>query len=940
MVVERREEQGLLRAAFADCVAGKGRLVLISGGMACGKTALLHSFGEHAAGRGALLLSASGARDERELRMGVMWQLFRSAALAPEVLQRVHRLVDAAPSPGDDHDAEPAPMRPVDARAVHGLCAVLLDLAKDRPVVLAIDDLQFVDAATLQVLLYMRRRMRTERVMLLLTEWYRPSMARPFLRAEVTRQPDQRISLDLLSENGVRELATEGLDAGRAARLAAGLHETSGGNPALARALVEDCDRLDPQARRPVIGGAFRQTVLDCLHRWDSSFLRVAGGLAVLGAHVGTELLAELLRLRPQQVNQVLDVLSAAGIADGQRLRNDEIAATVLGSLPPDEAAALHVGAAELLDKYGIDPAAAAAHLVAADAVPGPWAVRALRHAAAQAVADDPAFAVKCLELAIKTTGDEADRATLRAALVRVAWRVNPSIAVRHLAPLHEALDAGRLGWRDAVAVIRHSLWQGDLDAAITRLSAMAASAGPLDARTTAELRLTCEWVYGSLRERLPDDVYPLLTSTDRAPSANPWVQTARLNAAWSRGAGREVVNCAEHILQGCVGDVPAEVGMTALLALEHTDRQERALYWSGALAEEAEGRQATTWQALLGCVCADLAYRRGDLVTAHARATAALAMLPTQSWGVLIGYPLSILVLVDTAMGKLDEAAKLLDRPVPEAMFDTAFGPRYLHARGHHNLAAGRTLAALEDFERSAAWARTHGLDVPATVPWRGDIAQTLLRLGRQKEAKVLVTAQLAKGEASGGLRNRGTAMRVLAACSEPKERVGLLRDSAHHLERCGDRLELAKTLADLGQVHQELGQLASARLVLRKAEQLGKACQADVLAVEEIRIPVHRVPREATPDEPPSGGIAALSEAERKVAELAAYGYANREIGRKLYITVSTVEQHLTRVYKKLNVMRRTDLLSELSRYDAVGVDLVPDDTHMAVSRRSTPG
>jgi DNA-binding CsgD family transcriptional regulator len=937
MVVERREEQGVLHEAFADCVAGKGRLVLISGGMASGKTELLHAFGEHVAGQGALLLTATGARDEHGLRMGVVWQLFRSAALAPEVQDRVSRLIDAEPIPSGEHDMEPGPMRLADARAVHGLCAVLLDLAKDTPVVLAIDDLQFVDGATLQVLLYMRRRMRTERVMLVLTEWYRPSMARPFLRAEVTRQPHQRIGLNLLSENGVRQLATEGLDPRRAARLAPGLHLTSGGNPALACALVEDCDQLDPEAQQPVIGGAFRQAVLDCLHRWDTGFLRVAGGLAVLGEHASAELLGELLHLRPQQASQVLDVLAAAGIADGERLRHDEIATTVLGSLPADEASALHVAAAELLDKYGIDPMAAAEHLVAADTVPGPWAVHALRQAAEQAVVDDPALAVKCLELAIRATDDDQDRVTLRAALVRVAWRVNPSVATRHLAPLHTALDAGELCWRDAVPVIRHSLWQGDLDGASAQLRTMAASADPLDPRTTAELRLTCEWIYGSLREQLPEDVHTLLTATDRVTSANPWVQTGRLNTSWVRGAGREVVNCAEHILQDCVGDVPAEVGMTALLALEHTDRHERALYWSIALAEEAAGRQATTWQAVLGCVAADLAFRRGDLATAKARATAALALLPTQSWGVLIGYPLSILVLVDTAMGELDEAARLLDRPVPEAMFATTFGPRYLHASGHYSLASGRTLAALEDFERCAAWARTHGLDVPVTMPWRGDLAQTLLRLGRQKEAKVLASAQLAKGDASGGLRNRGVAMRVLATCSDPKERVSLLRDSAHYLERCGDRLELAKTLADLGQVHQDLGQLASARLVLRKAEQLGKACQADVLSVEEVRIPANRAPRDAAlgelPGDAPASGIASLSEAERKVAELAAYGYANREIGRKLYITVSTVEQHLTRVYKKLNVTRRTDLLSELSRYEAMDGEAMAE--RVALSR-----
>ncbi|MCE7003549.1 helix-turn-helix transcriptional regulator [Kibdelosporangium philippinense] len=51
-------------------------------------------------------------------------------------------------------------------------------------------------------------------------------------------------------------------------------------------------------------------------------------------------------------------------------------------------------------------------------------------------------------------------------------------------------------------------------------------------------------------------------------------------------------------------------------------------------------------------------------------------------------------------------------------------------------------------------------------------------------------------------------------------------------------------------------------------------------------------------------------MSGAERRVATLAARGYSNREIGRMLYITVSTVEQHLTRVYRKLNVGSRADL------------------------------
>ncbi|ALG08735.1 response regulator transcription factor [Kibdelosporangium phytohabitans] len=61
------------------------------------------------------------------------------------------------------------------------------------------------------------------------------------------------------------------------------------------------------------------------------------------------------------------------------------------------------------------------------------------------------------------------------------------------------------------------------------------------------------------------------------------------------------------------------------------------------------------------------------------------------------------------------------------------------------------------------------------------------------------------------------------------------------------------------------------------------------------------------------PSGGQprrGALSFAERRVADLAAAGHRNREISLKLHITVSTVEQHLTRIYRKLRIPNRAAL------------------------------
>jgi DNA-binding NarL/FixJ family response regulator len=51
-------------------------------------------------------------------------------------------------------------------------------------------------------------------------------------------------------------------------------------------------------------------------------------------------------------------------------------------------------------------------------------------------------------------------------------------------------------------------------------------------------------------------------------------------------------------------------------------------------------------------------------------------------------------------------------------------------------------------------------------------------------------------------------------------------------------------------------------------------------------------------------------LTAAEQRVARLAALGYSNREIAGKLCITVSTVEQHMTRIFRKMRVHRRTEL------------------------------
>ncbi|MDG4864945.1 helix-turn-helix transcriptional regulator, partial [Streptomyces sp. T-3] len=99
------------------------------------------------------------------------------------------------------------------------------------------------------------------------------------------------------------------------------------------------------------------------------------------------------------------------------------------------------------------------------------------------------------------------------------------------------------------------------------------------------------------------------------------------------------------------------------------------------------------------------------------------------------------------------------------------------------------------------------------------------------------------------------------------------------------------------------------------RRAWQLAADCGAQKLC-EQI-LPGHSEPvRE--PVRGPSGMADQLSDGERRVASLAAFGHTNREIAATLYITVSTVEHHLTRIYRKLNISRRHELPLDL-RHEA---------------------
>ncbi|XVS67494.1 AAA family ATPase [Actinosynnema sp. CA-299493] len=849
---ERETQLSDLRGLFAECRRGKGRMAVVSGPVATGKTELLDQFAEEAVVGGAVFLSASGCRAERAVPFGVLGQLFRSANLSAEASTHVSWLL-----------AEAARSSPVSPVVHHGLCMALLDHVEnsDAPLLIGVDDAHNADDESLECLSSVVRRVRSGGVMIVLNEGLFAGERHPLLRAGLPRAPlCRRIRLEPLSRNGVAALLAESLGPARALDLAAACHATTGGNPLLVRALAEDNGGTGP-GDELVIGPAFTHTVLSCLDTCEV-MRAVARGLAVLAEPCLSLLLGKLADVAPESAVRATLALNECGVLDGGWFRHPMARAAVLDGIPPAEHTELHRRAATLLRTEGSGAASIARQLVQAGAAVEPDLIPVLHEAAEQALAeDDMDHARACLWLARQSGGDERQRATTTAMIARVQWRVDPVAAAAHIGELTEAARAGHLTERYTGMVVQLLSWFGHAE----RAKALVA---PAAGGTTGPHLL-------ALSELVP-------TGGDRRgakglATAERVLQTGRVE---------------EHTLVHTVG---------ALTALMASGRLADAESWCKRLVDEVSGRHMPTWHALLSAIRAEIALRRGELGEAQRHGRLALDLLPTEGWGVVIGLPVGTLVRTHLAAGRVEDASDQLRTPVPDAVFQTAIGLHYMRARGLYYHATGRHRAALDDFQSLGELMAKWGVDSPTLVPWRTDAAQTWLRLGDPDRARQLAEEQGELCEPEDA-RLRAVSIRIVAATTDPNRRVVMLGTAVEALQGTGDRLELAHTLSDLGWAYHELGNFSQSRLALRSAGLIAKQCDAPAPG---------RTSQPATSalDLAPADGRS-LSDAEARVAMLASWGYSNRQIATKLFITVSTVEQHLTRTYRKLKVNRRSEL------------------------------
>ncbi|WP_251095865.1 LuxR family transcriptional regulator [Streptomyces sp. Caat 7-52] len=912
-LVERDEAEKTLAQVYSECSTGRCSTVAIGGPLASGKTALLDSFARDAADAGATVLKATAARFERYQPLGILDQLLRAHRLFPHSAGlEVRALVEGIVEAGAHSEI---------SQPILGLLqSAFQHLTDSPPLVVCIDDAHFMDVESLQYLLALMRRMGNAPMSIVLT--YCPDMGRDsvqrILRAEFLRLPNcTELDLEPLSETGVATVLEEYFNLEASVRMAPECRQLCGGRPLLVHALAEDCTGTmwEPVARRrPMAGPAFGRAVLSCLYRAEPVVLEIAQAMATLGEFRSAAAVARLCGMDPESVARVAASPGVGGLLDHELLGQPSVREAVLGSIPQKDRHAMRSRAARLLHHEGAPALVTAGHLMRIDETI-PWAKQVLCEAADQALAGgDHETAIGYLERAHRECADGRERIDIAARLADVVWRYNPAAVKGYLPDLVAAAERGELSVRQAVPVVRSLLWNGQVEQA-TRVTAglragSRAQAGEDALRYAEQLRLWLPLTYPGIA--------PAPGAADGAPlddgATTPEHRAATALGAVLRGSGEEgAVPAAERVLrEALAGAASPASSLASLMVLIYSDHLDKASVWCDALLASMGETYGLVWNAMFTSARAEIHYRLGDLRNAKRQALTALALMPRESWGAAIVVPLSLLILTTTAMGDLREAESYLDLPVPSAAFGTLGGVVYLDARGHLHLARGRHDTALQDFLAAGHLMKLWEADCPSAVAWRVNAARAYLHKGLVAQAKELLTEHMALLPA-GHSRTRGLSYRALASTLRAEERPPVLRKAANILDRCGDSLDLAYTFAELGHVYESLGDSVQARRHADKARALADRCAAALPPAPPAAASDEQAGTEtvSATDLP----VPQLSSAEWRVAELAARGSTNEQIARKLFITVSTVEQHLTRAYRKLGIRRRTQLPSCLS-------------------------
>jgi DNA-binding CsgD family transcriptional regulator len=388
------------------------------------------------------------------------------------------------------------------------------------------------------------------------------------------------------------------------------------------------------------------------------------------------------------------------------------------------------------------------------------------------------------------------------------------------------------------------------------------------------------------------------------------------LEIAFTRGPAHEAVELAQHALSdgSLLADQTADANAfyAASCVLYYADAFAPSLQVFSSAVDDSLRRGSVRGAAMAAGWRAMTHQRRGNLADAEADARQLL-----DRWELVgpIGLLVGTVPVFETLLerGQLEAADRLLDAsglggPLPATLLNALV----LHPRARLRLEQRRLDEALADLEACGAFEEAWGIRTPAVTSWRATAALVHAALGERGTARDLAEEEVARARAFGAPRPLGIALRAAGLVADGPQGVELLRDAVRVLDPSGAEVEHARALVDLGSTLRRGGQRSEARGPLSAGLAKARRCGALALAArahEELEASgVHQRKILLT-------GVEALTPSERRVAQMAADGMRNRDIAQALFVTVKTVEGHLTNAYLKLDLHAREDLARALA-------------------------
>jgi ATP/maltotriose-dependent transcriptional regulator MalT len=276
----------------------------------------------------------------------------------------------------------------------------------------------------------------------------------------------------------------------------------------------------------------------------------------------------------------------------------------------------------------------------------------------------------------------------------------------------------------------------------------------------------------------------------------------------------------------------------------------------------------------------------------------------------VRVSRPLLLGFLIEALLdrGELAEAERIVcSAGFPEEPPPNVLVGMFQIARARFRVETGDLQRGVDELLRVGEIARTTMADNPAFRPWRRWAAEAMRRLGRVDTAEALALEERELAERWGAVHATGASVRELGLIVGGSTGEQLLRDATDMLANSNAPVEHARALAELGAALRRSNKRTEARTWLREAVE--SAGQIGAVGIAE-RANQELAATGARPRKLLQTGVDALTASERRVAGLAAEGLSNKEIAQLLFVTVKTVEVHLSSVYRKLQIDARGQL------------------------------